>query len=585
MTRLLWRLTEGFRLRLASVTALALLGSLLESIGIASVLPLLEQLSGENDPSRVTRMLGVTLNSLGVELTTASATAVALAFFGAKAIVQYAAQSSAAATGQDIRVHRIDRSLGGILRAPWDQVVTEDQGALLNAVLYETSREQQFLDLAVRHFANAMNVMVFATAAFWVSPHVTALAVAFVVVLSGAIILTLRGVNRSGQEIVAAGNDLTGRIRETISGLKTLRAFNATERLHELVGIAARDRGRAHVRVARVEAGLGALAELLVAVVLLSLLGLATSVASGSLAEVGVVAGLLIRIAQKAKAFQSVSQLASMAPAVNAVQQLLEDHPMRAPSEGAQVPTATDIRLDDVSYHYRGEARPAVENMSIEIARGEFLGVVGPSGSGKSTFVALLLGLLEPTSGKILIGDTPLVDIDPRNLRGRVGYVPQRPFLIRGSIADNIRFFRNVNDDDMRAAIQVAALEEVVARLPSGIDTQVGDEGETLSGGEQQRVCLARAIAGNPEILVLDEATSALDTASEQQIQEAITRLHGQVTLVAVAHRLSTVFPADNIAVLDHGRLIELGTPEALLSDPHSTFHTMVHLAAQDNRH
>jgi ABC-type multidrug transport system fused ATPase/permease subunit len=202
----------------------------------------------------------------------------------------------------------------------------------------------------------------------------------------------------------------------------------------------------------------------------------------------------------------------------------------------------------------------------LEIKRGDFVGIVGSSGAGKTTLVDLMLALLRPTAGDILVNGLPLQHISSRGWRRLIGYVPQETVLFNDSIMNNITLLREgVTAQDAIWAARVADAAEFIHTFPEGFDTLVGDRGAKVSGGQRQRLALARALAHRPQILLLDEATSSLDSFSEQKIQNAIEELRDELTIIVVAHRLSTVMNADRIIVLDAGEIVEQGNPRQLI--------------------
>lgn len=240
---------------------------------------------------------------------------------------------------------------------------------------------------------------------------------------------------------------------------------------------------------------------------------------------------------------------------------------LRQPAAGRPFPgLRRELRLEGVTFAHPGR-EPALRDLSMAIPKGAMIAVVGESGAGKSSLIDLLLGLLEPQSGRVLADGVPLQDLDPVSYRGRLGFVPQDSPLFSGTIRDNLLWAKpDAAEPDLREALARANAEEFVLRLPQGLDTEVGDRGVRLSGGQVQRLALARALVRRPDLLVLDEATSSLDTESERLIQKAVESLSEEVTVVAVAHRLSTVVNADRIFVLEAGRLIEQGSCEELLA-------------------
>ncbi len=225
------------------------------------------------------------------------------------------------------------------------------------------------------------------------------------------------------------------------------------------------------------------------------------------------------------------------------------------------------LELVDVAFTYPGSQEPALRGVSLRIPMGSSLGLVGTSGAGKSTLVDLILGLLVPSSGAATLGDQRLEDVLAA-WRSRVGYVPQDVALFDGTVAENVALVweGEIDEERVERALRRAQLWEVVSARPGGIHGHVGDRGMALSGGQRQRLGIARALYDDPLVLVLDEATSALDTKTESDVAAAIRELRGQVTVVAVAHRLSTIRDSDQVCFMADGRIVALGTFDELVA-------------------
>ena len=224
-----------------------------------------------------------------------------------------------------------------------------------------------------------------------------------------------------------------------------------------------------------------------------------------------------------------------------------------------------EITFEDVSFSYDAAA-PVLQNVSLQIRAGEILALVGPSGAGKSTIFNLIPRFYDPTAGKIAIDGHDLRSLTQHSLREQIGIVPQETILFGGTIRENILYGRlDATEDEMIAAARAANAHDFIMGFPNQYDTVVGERGMNLSGGQRQRIAIARAILKDPCILLLDEATSSLDNESEGLVQDALDRLMQNRTTVIVAHRLSTIKVAHRIAVLDGGRIIELGTHDELM--------------------
>ncbi|MGB7447542.1 MAG: ABC transporter ATP-binding protein [Ornithinimicrobium sp.] len=229
---------------------------------------------------------------------------------------------------------------------------------------------------------------------------------------------------------------------------------------------------------------------------------------------------------------------------------------------------AVSVRLEGVTFTYPGAHQPAVDTAWLELPFGQTVALVGPSGAGKSTLVDILLGLLEPDSGQVLVGNAPLAE-RVHGWRQRVGYVPQEVSLFDASVARNVALSwrdEEIDEDRVRTALRRAQLLDVIEERPGGIHAPVGERGLRLSGGQRQRLGVARALYTEPLVLVMDEATSSLDTSTEAAVGSAIRELRGEVTVVVVAHRLATIRHSDQVCFMSRGQLVARGTFEEVVA-------------------
>ena len=224
------------------------------------------------------------------------------------------------------------------------------------------------------------------------------------------------------------------------------------------------------------------------------------------------------------------------------------------------------VRFEDVTFAYPGSETAAVAGVSLDVPAGTTLALVGETGSGKSTLASLVARLYDPTSGRVTIDGIDLRDLRLEDLAAVVGVVSQETYLLHTTVRENLRYAKpDATDAEIEEAARAAQVHELIAGLPEGYDTMVGSRGHRFSGGEKQRIAIARTLLRNPRVLVLDEATSALDTETERAVQQAFDRLAEGRTTITIAHRLSTVRDADQLVVIDHGRVIESGTHTSLV--------------------
>ncbi|NUT24293.1 MAG: ABC transporter ATP-binding protein, partial [Hamadaea sp.] len=242
---------------------------------------------------------------------------------------------------------------------------------------------------------------------------------------------------------------------------------------------------------------------------------------------------------------------------------------IREPAKPVRLPrVAGHLRLENVSFRYADSPVDAVAGVDLDIPAGRSLALVGETGSGKSTVAGLIARLHDPTAGRVTIDGVDVRDIALADLAGIVGVVSQETYLLHTTVRENLRYARpDASDAELVEAARAAQVHDLITSLPDGYDTVVGSRGHRFSGGEKQRIAIARTLLRDPKILVLDEATSALDTETERAVQRAFDRLTEGRTTITIAHRLSTVRDADQIVVLDHGRVAEAGRHESLLSE------------------
>jgi ABC-type multidrug transport system fused ATPase/permease subunit len=286
----------------------------------------------------------------------------------------------------------------------------------------------------------------------------------------------------------------------------------------------------------------------------------------GRLDSVGAVMLVMLRSLGYGQQLQgNAVAMAAVQPFLTQIDTTEAAYRAHAATDGATpIDQVGEVEFSDVSFAYEAE-RPVLRDLTMSIAQGESIGVIGPSGGGKSTFVQLLLGLRNPVSGAIRVGGVDLREVHRGSWTQRVAFVPQTATLITATVADNVAFFRpSITRADVERAVDHAQLRADIEALPNGLDTMIGDHALQLSGGQRQRLAIARALAGSPQLLVLDEPTSALDPRSEVAIRSTLEALHGSTTVVVVAHRLSTVEKCDRIMVIDDGGLAAMAPPVEL---------------------
>lgn len=381
----------------------------------------------------------------------------------------------------------------------------------------------------------------------------------------------VRGLSRDVQDALARASEIA---EESLSGLRTVRAFAAepteTRRYAQAVNTSF-ELARRRVKLGGTFMGVTSFLVFGAACVVLWYGG--RMVFDGSL-SIGELTQFLVYTIMVAFSLGGLTDLwADFMRAAGAADRVFEliDREPRIPLTGGRTLERIEGRIDfehvDFAYPTRPDV-PVLTGLDLSLQPGEIVAVVGPSGAGKSTLAALLTRMYDPSSGRVLLDGADLRELDPSWLRRHVGVVSQEPILFSCSIAENIRYGRmDASEAEVEEAAQAANAHGFVTSFPQRYDTLVGERGIQLSGGQKQRVAIARAVLKDPRLLVLDEATSALDAESEHLVKEALDRLmRGRTTLV-IAHRLSTVVDADRVVVLDGGRIVQVGTHDALLRE------------------
>ncbi|MEK3902817.1 ABC transporter ATP-binding protein [Paenibacillus sp. FSL R7-0179] len=365
----------------------------------------------------------------------------------------------------------------------------------------------------------------------------------------------------------------TAFLNDILGSSMVFKAFSMERRLQKQYVGYSEDITSGEKKKARIEGATGAISSLLGNLTfLLALVIAGWFVANGRL-EVGAMIAFIQLMNYLVGPFSSLPGLvASMQQSLGAAERIFEvmDAPAEVevlPEVQAELPGFGELRLAEVSFSYPGSEKQSLNKVSLELARGQQMAVVGPSGGGKSTLFKLLLGFYQTDAGEAAINGRPISGIPLAELRSYFAYVPQESGLYSGSIRDNIESGKpGASDEEIVEALRQANAYEFVAELPEGIHTDIGEHGSRLSGGQRQRLSIARAMLKNAPILLLDEATAALDNESERMVQQAIRKLMKDKTTLVIAHRLSTIQNADVILVMENGEIVERGGHEELLA-------------------
>ncbi len=579
--KILELLTPQERRRGLIVLSMVLLMALIETAGVASVMPFLAVL-GNPEVVQTNEQLSSVYDALGFESTRSFLVVLGMASFGIvvvgslfRLLTHYALLRWA-----NLRRHSVSqRLLAGYLRQPYEFFLGRNTADLSKSILSEVDEltENVFIP-GIQLLAYAVTAIVLVGFLFLVDPWVALVVGATLGGAYSLIYIGVRGVlGRLGRDRASANRERFTAASEVLGGIKGLKVLGRESAyLPRFRGPSVRySKHRATNNVVAlapkylIEAvGFGG-------VLALALFLMATR---DDLAGVLPLLGLYVfagyRLLPSAQhIFAAASRLRFGWGAVEEVHKdLLGLRQTYAPGEGisGEAESAPGsrrrsfalIELQAVSYRYPKAEKAALTDINLRIARGSTLGIVGSTGAGKTTLADILLGLLTPTSGSVRVDGQMLTSLSAGAWKKYIGYVPQHIFLTDSSLRANIALGvapSRISDQMVKEAAQAAQIDRFITTLPAGYETHVGERGVRLSGGQIQRVGIARALYHDPELLILDEATSSLDTGTEALVMEAVEHLKGSRTLIIIAHRMSTVEACDQIVVLEDGRVVAQG--------------------------
>ena len=465
------------------------------------------------------------------------------------------------------------------MEARWSFFSGQKQGMLINSFTREIGVASSAFASLGRMFAGIVQGICFLVVPICISWQVTLASVGAALLLAAPFLLLGKPAYRLGQQTTATANELTIVIQEGLSLAKVILGF-AKQHKHVQALREAFDRHRkAAVRSLTLQYAQPAAYQPLGVAVLVFGLYIARKT-NLPFSELTVIFYALLRILPMVGHFvNDKSILENSFPAYEQINDLARQALELRQTSGKRAFTGFKqaVVVEHVSFAYPGHP-PCIQEINMMIPKGKMVAIVGKSGAGKSTLIDIIMMFSEPLDGQIYVDGVPLHEFDINSYRKHIGYVPQDSILFNMSIADNLLWANEAaTNEDIKEACQQANAHEFIEKFPEGYDTLVGDRGVRLSGGQLQRIALARAILVKPALLILDEATSSLDTNSERLIQQAIDKIAKQTTVIVIAHRLSTIANADYVYALRRGRVVEEGAYSDLVAK-NGYFNRMVEL-------
>jgi ATP-binding cassette subfamily B protein len=542
---------------------------IIDSVAILSITPVVDILIHPTlqDVSHITRRILDMMAGINIPISIGSLLLVFIIFNIVRSLLMIISNFFIVKTKYALLRNIILGTFEDFFKARWYFFSSGKQGTLLNTFIHEINVIGEAFGAIAIIFAQIVQCLIFIIVPFYISWKVSLLGISFALLFVLPFTLVEKVSYVLGKKNTSTANEIGSVIQESLSSAKIILGFGNKHK-----SLSSLSRGfNAHYDATIKSQILGvAITELYYP---LGIIVLAAVVISGLRFAVPV-SEIVVILYSFSRIVPLIGNITFKKNALNnffpSYEQVLH---LRQSALALEQKTGTmafpglneKISLGGVSFSYPGYA-PALQDIKVEIPKGKMIAFVGHSGSGKSTLIDMIMGFNEPLSGKITIDDIPLQEFDINSYRQRIGYVPQDSILFNMSIRDNLLWAKDsATEDEIKAACKKANAADFIEGFPQGYDTVVGDRGVRLSGGQIQRIALARAILRKPDLLILDEATSSVDTQSERLIQQAVEDISKNTTVIVIAHRLSTIINADYIYTLDNGKIVEGGTYSELL--------------------
>ncbi len=559
---------------LAGTLSLGLASALLNGAGLALVVPAFLLFLGGAVPNGAPRLLQPLLSLLPADRRAAWLLFVVIASIVLKNACVFASNYCSGLLRREIACDLRDRALRVALEVDVDFYTHIRLGDYLSRIHWETVKGAGMVMIVLRMAVVAATLLVFLAlmlALTWKLTLITALLLTGVAAANQSLVRRARSL---GALVTDRFADYSQALLEVLAGIRLVKAAGMEEAEVRRVSNLGRAREEAERRSFVAASKIGPVSEVAAVAALCAAIALGRSAFGEGASAVGASAGMLTYLVLVFRSLPLVQQLnderaalAALRGAASSLPELVAkvDKPFMRDGTRPRERLCQSVRFEGVRFAYPG--RPEVlQGFDLELPRGETVALVGASGGGKTT-VALLLGrFYDPTSGRILMDGVDLRDLQLSSLRRGLAFVSQDVFLFNASVRENLAYgCPHATDSEILEAAQRAQALDFIEALPNGIHTRIGDRGVLLSGGQRQRLAIARALLQDADLLVLDEATSALDSVSERQVQTAIEEARRGRTTLVIAHRLSTLDSVDRVAVLDGGRVVEMGRPDDLL--------------------
>ena len=452
------------------------------------------------------------------------------------------------------------------LRSTWSAQHGERAGRLQELLTTFSQRGANLVNALMQGITNGFSLLALLVSAIVIDPLASMIVILAVALLSLCLRPLRAAVRRQARLNADTGMDYATALSEISQLGMEMHVFGVQRQTELRVSSLLEENAKSGRRLSFLGGLVPAVYTGLAYIALVAALAVVATIDAADLTAVSAVMLVMLRSLSYGQSLQTSSAtIQSALPFLESLgSELARYNEARAVDGGVPIESLGPIEIEDVSFSYTSDV-PVLRSISLRIAPTEVIGVVGPSGSGKSTLVQLLLGLRPPSSGRVLAGGRDVRDLSRQEWVRKVTFVPQQAHLIAGTVSDNIRFMRDdVSQEQIEAAACAANLHDDILGFAERYERQVGERGSHLSGGQQQRLIIARALVEDPELLILDEPTSSLDVRSEQLIRQTLNELRSRMTIIIIAHRLSTLDICDRIMVIQDGELRGFDTPQRL---------------------
>ena len=551
---------KGYPGRSAGALVAVLAAGLMDGLGMSMLLSMLSLATRTADraPSMPEQFVLRLTDYFGIAPTAPVLLTLATLLIAMKAALSLVANRQIGFTVANIATDLRLSLIRSVLSARWAHYLQQSVGRLSNAVANEAQRAAEAFQCSAEMFALLINGLIFlgiALSISWQAGLATAIAGAVLLALMQALVRTSRQAGRQQTHLLKSLLTVMG---GQLAAAKALKAMGREDHVDALLSDQTRALRKALRRQVVSKEAMAALQEPLLAILVGAGFFLSLYALKMPLAEVLVMVFLLARtVSYLSKAQRAYQQVVVRESAYWSIIDAIATASVQVELRGGEksVALTTGIRFDDVTFAH-GQNRPIVEHGSFDLPAQQLTVIIGPSGAGKTTLLDLVVGLLQPTGGRILVDGVPLAELDLRQWRRQIGYVPQESVMVNESVAYNVTLGEtDLSEAQIRNALRAADALDFVDAMPEGLQTRVGEGGSRLSGGQRQRLAIARALVHEPRLLILDEATSHLDPEAQAAVIETVRHLKGRLTILAVAHQDLLIQAADCICRLADGQI------------------------------